>query len=78
MIGSEINSSGSDWSPKSKLDHYWDASGKIKQVSVSSLKFMIMMQMCKDNEPLRDNGQEWIYEDIQTHQLNIMKVLFEF
>ena len=76
MIGSEINSSGSDWSPKSKLDHYLDASGKIKQVSVSSLKFMIMMQMCKDNEPFRDNGQEWTYEDICSHQLHIMNLLF--
>lgn len=76
MIGSEINSSGSDWSPKSKLDHYLDASGKIKQVSVSSLKFMIMMQLCKDNQPFRDNGQEWIFEDIQLHQRHIMRLLF--
>lgn len=76
MIGSEINSSGSDWSPKSKLDHYLDSSGKIRQVSVSSLKFMIMMQMCKDNQPFRDNGQEWVFEDILTHQRSILSVLF--
>ena len=76
MIGSEINSSGSDWSPKSKLDHYLDASGKIRQVSVSSLKFMIMMQMCKDNQSLRENGQEWIFEDIRAHQSHIMQLLF--
>lgn len=76
MIGSEINSSGSDWSPKSKLDHYLDASGKIKQVSVSSLKFMIMMQMCKDNQSTRENGQEWNFNDIQTHQRHLMSLLF--
>jgi hypothetical protein len=28
MIGSEINSSGSNWTPKTKLTHYLDASGK--------------------------------------------------
>jgi hypothetical protein len=50
MIGSEANSSGSNWSPKTKLDHYLDASGKIKLVSVASIKFMIMMQKCKDNQ----------------------------
>lgn len=76
MIGSEINSSGSDWSPKSKLDHYLDASGKIRQVSVSSLKFMVMMQMCKDNQQSRDNGQEWIFEDIQNHQRHVLGILF--
>jgi len=43
MIGSEANSSGSNWSPKTKLDHYLDPFGKIGQISVASLKFMIMM-----------------------------------
>jgi hypothetical protein len=37
MIGSEANSSGSDWTPKAKLVHYLDSSGKIKQVSVASI-----------------------------------------
>lgn len=50
MIGSEANSSGSNWSPKTKLDHYLDPSGKIAQISVASLKFMVMMQICKDNQ----------------------------
>ncbi|MDR2044517.1 MAG: DUF262 domain-containing protein [Clostridium sp.] len=76
MIGSEANSSGSDWSPKAKLDHYLDASGKIKQVSVASIKFMIMMQMCKDNQGIRDAGQEWTFEDIQVHQANMLNMLF--
>jgi hypothetical protein len=77
MIGSEANSSGSNWSPKSKLDHYLDSSGKIKQVSVASLKFMIMMQKCKDNQFNREGGQEWNYDDIKTHQDKMIEVLFE-
>ena len=32
MIGAEANSSGSDWTPHTKLDHYLDSSHKIKQV----------------------------------------------
>jgi hypothetical protein len=76
MIGSEANSSGSNWSPKVKLDHYLDSSGKIKQVSVASLKFMIMMQACKDNENNRTPGQEWIYEDIIKHQNKMINILF--
>ncbi|MBR0159651.1 MAG: DUF262 domain-containing protein [Clostridia bacterium] len=76
MIGSEINSSGSDWTPKAKLTRYLDDSKKIKLVSVASLKFMIMMQMCKDNTESRDSGQEWIFEDIQIHQNNILDLLF--
>lgn len=75
MIGSEANSSGSNWSPKTKLDHYLDASGKIKQVSVASVKFMIMMQKCKDNQDDRGTGQEWIFDDIQTHQEKMLEVL---
>lgn len=75
MIGSEANSSGSNWSPKTKLDHYLDASGKIKQVSVASIKFMIMMQKCKDNQSTRAPGQEWIFNDIEEHQEKMLKVL---
>lgn len=75
MIGSEANSSGSNWSPKTKLDHYLDASGKIKQVSVASIKFMIMMQKCKDNQSTRRAGQEWNFEDIKDHQQKMSEVL---
>lgn len=75
MIGSEINSSGSDWSPITKLNRYLDASGKIKQVSVASIKFMIMMQLCKDNQNLRASGQEWNFEDIKVHQERMLEVL---
>lgn len=75
MIGSEANSSGSNWSPKTKLDHYLDASGKIKQVSVASIKFMIMMQKCKDNQNSRGAGQEWNFDDIKEHQEKMLEVL---
>lgn len=75
MIGSEANSSGSNWSPKTKLDHYLDTSGKIKQVSVASIKFMIMMQKCKDNQNDRESGQEWNFDDIKKHQVKMLEVL---
>ncbi|MGZ9586406.1 GmrSD restriction endonuclease domain-containing protein [Paenibacillus marinisediminis] len=75
MIGSETNSSGSNWSPKTKLDHYLDASGKIKLVSVASIKFMIMMQKCKDNQKVRAAGQEWEFEDIEAHQERMLELM---
>lgn len=75
MIGSEANSSGSNWTPKSKLDHYLDDSRRIKHVSVASIKFMIMMQKCKDNQNQRYSGQEWNFEDIKSHQKSMLKFL---
>lgn len=81
MIGSEANSSGSNWSPKSKLNHYLDSSGKIKQVSVASIKFMVMMQKCKDNESNlniemgRNAEQEWNFDDIKTHQQKMLEFM---
>ena len=70
MIGSEANSSGSNWSPKTKLDHYLDSSGKIAQISVASLKFMVMMQICKDK-------QIWEFDEIRNHQRKMLEILFE-
>ena len=77
MIGSEANSSGSNWSPKAKLIHYLDSSKKTRLVSVASLKFFIMMYMCKDNQnlPDRQNGREWIFADIQKHQKKMLRIL---
>ena len=75
MIGSEANSSGSNWSPKAKLNHYLDSSGKIKQVSVASIKFMIMMQKCRDNQNTRSIGREWDFKDIKAHQEQMLKIL---
>ena len=76
MIGSEINSSGNSWDPNAKLSHYLD-NGKIRQVSVASIKFMIMMQVCKDNllEKRRVQGLEWIFEDIREHQKKMQHIL---
>ena len=54
MIGAEANSSGSNWDPKTKLDHYIDS--KSDPVSVASLKFKIMMQMCQDNQKAMLSG----------------------
>lgn len=70
MIGSEANSSGSNWSPKTKLDHYLDSSGKISQISVASLKFMVMMQMCRDN-------QKWEFDEIKNHQTKMIDILMK-
>ena len=75
MIGSDANSSGSNWTPKAKLIHYLDESNKIKYVSVASLKFRIMMQACKDNESVRPTGEEWNHGDILKHQENMLNIL---
>lgn len=80
MIGSDANSSGSNWDPKTKLDHYID--GKSDPISVSSLKFRIMMQMCQDNQIailngnlVRMKGMEWNHEDIQYHQNKMLEII---
>ncbi len=70
MIGSEANSSGSNWSPNTKLDHYLDPLGKISRISVASLKFMIMMQACKDNNV-------WEYSQIKEHQEIMISLLLD-
>jgi hypothetical protein len=77
MIGSEVNSSGSDWTPLVKRNHYLDISGKIKLISVASIKFIIMMQNCKDNEHQRDPGKEWVFEDIKEHQERMVELLLD-
>ena len=68
MIGSEANSAGSNQSPKTKLDHYLDFSGKINQISVASLKFMVMMQMCKDADKRE-------FDEIRKHQEKMVNFL---
>lgn len=76
MIGSEINSSGNSWYPIAKLSHYLD-SGKIRQISVASIKFMIMMQKCSDNSKgiVRKQYFEWTFEDIKDHQDKMLRIL---
>lgn len=80
MIGAEANSSGSNWDPKTKLDHYSD--GKSNPISVASLKFQIMMQNCKDNdlamlngELNREHGMEWNAEDMKVHQQKMLDII---
>ena len=69
MIGSDINSSGSNWEPHTKVHHYLDDhSGKVRHVSVASLKFLIMLQTC------RDRGK-WLNEEIQFHQDKMLTIL---
>lgn len=77
MIGSDVNSSGSNWTPRVKRDHYLDVSGKIRQVSVASLKFVIMLQKCKDNADTREAGKEWVFEDIVQHQKLMVNLMLD-
>lgn len=80
MISAEANSSGSYWDPRQKLDHYND--GRTNQVSVASLKFKIMMQMCQDNHKAmlngdldRPKGMEWNVEDMMEHQKKMLEII---
>lgn len=75
MIGAEINSAGSDWDPKVKISRYTDQ--KTNPVSIASLKFKIMMQMCKDNPKGRDENMAWNAEDMQVHQQKMLDILFK-
>lgn len=80
MIGAEANSSGSNWDPKTKLDHYTDA--KSDPISIASLKFRIMLQICQDNQKAilngslhRSKGMEWNSEDMQNHQAKMLDII---
>lgn len=82
MIGADANSSGSNWDPHTKLNHYADK--KHNQVSVASLKFKIMMQICEDNykkmlcdEINRAPGMEWDFDDIVNHQNKMLSILLD-
>lgn len=77
MIGSQANSSGSYWTPRAKIIRYLDESEKISRVGVASLKLRIMMQMCRDNDhdDRRKEGEEWVYEDMKTHQEKMLRIL---
>lgn len=69
MISASANSMGSNWDPQTKIDHYLkDASGKVNRVGVSSLKFMVMMQMCKDHG-------KWDFDEIKQHQEKMVELL---
>lgn len=83
MIGSDANSSGSNWNPIDKKNRYLDT--KSNQVSVASLKFRIMLQICQDNYDagIRDKllerpfGLEWNAVDIQEHQRKMLDIIIQ-
>ena len=68
MIGSDANSSGSNLTPVAKLDRYLNRSDEITQISVASLKFMIMMKICRIKN-------KWEFEEIQDHQNKMVELL---
>lgn len=81
MIGSDANSSGSNWNPIDKKNRYLDS--KSNQVSVASLKFRIMMQICQDNydngikeeSMKRPFGLEWNAVDMESHQERMINII---
>lgn len=81
MIGSDANSSGSSWNPIEKKNRYLDT--KSNQVSVASLKFRIMLQICQDNYDRgiknenikRSSGFEWNHDDMVRHQKNMLDII---
>ena len=82
MIGAAVNSSGSNYDPKEKILRYLD--DKSDAVSVASLKFRIMMQMCQDNHKAMLNGEldrpkdmEWNADDMQNHQNRMLDIIFD-
>ena len=81
MIGSDANSSGSNWNPIDKKNRYLDT--KSNQVSVASLKFRIMLQICQDNYDAgvkddnlkRPFGLEWNVDDMKQHQKKMLEII---
>ena len=67
-IGSSANSTGSNFDPQAKVKLYIDK--KIDQVSVGSLKFRIMLNICK-------NKESWNFDDIKSHQEKMLEILLE-
>ena len=83
MIGADANSSGSDWNPVYKKERYLDS--KSNQVSVASLKFRIMLQMCQDNYDKgckdesfkRASGLEWNPDDMDEHEDKMLGIIMQ-
>lgn len=81
MIGSDANSSGSNWNPFYKKNRYLDT--KSNQVSVASLKFRVMLQICQDNYDAgitdstvkRLPGLEWNVDDMVRHQEKMLNII---
>lgn len=83
MIGSDANSSGSNWNPIDKKNRYLDT--KSNTVSVASLKFRIMLQICQDNydagikddNTKRPFGLEWNVNDMEDHQKKMLEIVMD-
>ena len=83
MIGSDANSSGSNWNPIDKKNRYLDT--KSNPVSVASLKFRIMLQICQDNydagikddNTKRPFGLEWNVNDMEDHQKKMLGIVMD-
>ena len=83
MIGSDANSSGSNWNPIDKKNRYLDT--KSNPVSVASLKFRIMLQICQDNydagikddNTKRPFGLEWNVNDMEGHQKKMLEIVMD-
>ena len=77
MIGAEANSSGNNLDPVTKLIRYNDRD--FDPISVASLKFKIMMQMCQDNKAsqIRPQAMEWNHEDMHLHTSKMLDILFK-
>lgn len=84
MIGSDANSSGSNWNPIYKKNRYLDT--KSNPVSIASLKFRIMLQICQDNYDAgiknknikRLFGLEWNVEDMVQHQEKMLEIIMNY
>lgn len=60
------------------FNHYLDSSGKLSRCLVwPSIKFMIMMQKCRDNQNTRSIGREWDFKDIKAHHINVENIAFK-
>jgi hypothetical protein len=70
MISSEANSAGSNLDPINKISHYNDGKWRI---SVASLKFKIMMQMCIDRKG--KGAKAWGVDEIADHQSRMIDIL---
>ena len=70
MISSEANSAGSSWDPINKISHYNDGKWRI---SVASLKFKIMMQVCIDRKG--KGAKAWGVDEIADHQRRMIDIL---
>lgn len=81
MIGADANSSGSNSYPIEKEMKY--LGNKTNPLSVASLKFRIMLQICEDNnvkgikDPAakREDALMWNADDIRGHQEKMLKII---